>query len=227
MKSPLKLLLATGLLWAGLVMAQVNINTASPAQLDSLKGIGPSKAQAIVDYRKKNGPFKSVDDLQKVTGIGPATLKDLRGEISVSGTTRAPTATSTSGQQAAPAMPKQSRSATDAAATPTRRPEAPPPVTQEAARPAAPARPAMPKRDMPEDKPRPAPAPAPASTAKPLPPSVVAAPPRPAMPGMAPKPDSAPKPATATNLQPAAPAMPARPAAPAKPAQPARPAAVN
>lgn len=68
-----KLILAISgwLLFVGLAFAQVNINTASKDELDGLKGIGPTKAQAIVDYRTKNGPFNSVDDLQKVPGIGP------------------------------------------------------------------------------------------------------------------------------------------------------------
>ena len=74
MKSRFLLFLAAGFLWVGLAFSQVNINTANVDQLDGLKGIGPTKAKAIVDYRQKNGPFKSVDDLQNVPGIGPAYL---------------------------------------------------------------------------------------------------------------------------------------------------------
>lgn len=67
--------------------AAVNINTATQAQLEGLKGIGPAKAKAIVDYRTKNGPFKTVDELEKVPGIGPAILGKIKPEVSVSGET--------------------------------------------------------------------------------------------------------------------------------------------
>lgn len=75
------------LLSVSAALAAVNVNTATKEQLDSLKGIGPAKAQAIIDYRTKNGPFKSIDDLEKVPGIGPATLKEIRGEVSLTGAT--------------------------------------------------------------------------------------------------------------------------------------------
>ena len=68
-------------------LAGVNINTATQAELESLNGIGPVKAKAIIDYRKKNGEFKSVDDLEKVDGVGKATLSNLRKDVSVSGKT--------------------------------------------------------------------------------------------------------------------------------------------
>lgn len=76
-----------GLALAGinLAYAAVNINTATPAELDGVKGIGPSKAQAIVDYRSKNGPFKSLDDLKNVKGFGEKSIAKLKGELSVSG----------------------------------------------------------------------------------------------------------------------------------------------
>ena len=72
--------------------AAVNINTATQQQLESLNGIGPVKAKAIIDYRTKNGAFKSVDDLKKVSGIGDKTLEKLRKDIAVSGANTAPAA---------------------------------------------------------------------------------------------------------------------------------------
>ena len=63
--------------------AVVNINTASKDELIALPGIGPAKAQAIVDYRKLNGPFKTVDDLKNVKGIGAKRLDKLRAELTV------------------------------------------------------------------------------------------------------------------------------------------------
>ena len=84
------LLLAALLAYAGLALAAVNINTATKEELDALPGIGPVKAQAIVDYRTRNGPFKSLDDVKKVKGIGDATFDKIKGDISVSGATTTP-----------------------------------------------------------------------------------------------------------------------------------------
>lgn len=61
---------------------QVNINTADAATLSKeLNGIGEVKAKAIVDYRTQNGPFKTVEDLANVTGIGAATIEKNKSKI--------------------------------------------------------------------------------------------------------------------------------------------------
>ncbi len=61
----------------------VNINTAMQAQLMSLKGIGNSKAAAIIEYRNTVGPFATVDDLSKVKGIGAKTVEKNRQRLTV------------------------------------------------------------------------------------------------------------------------------------------------
>lgn len=63
---------------------RVNINEADAATLTrELNGIGPAKAQAIVDYREEQGAFVSVDELLEVKGIGVATLEKLRSQLTV------------------------------------------------------------------------------------------------------------------------------------------------
>jgi len=62
----------------------VSINSASAIELaQSLSGIGPVKAQAIVSYREQHGPFESLDQLVKVKGIGPRTLEKIRAQLNV------------------------------------------------------------------------------------------------------------------------------------------------
>lgn len=62
----------------------VNINTANATVLaDSIVGVGMGKASAIIDYRTQNGPFKSIDDLLKVKGIGTKTIDANRENLTV------------------------------------------------------------------------------------------------------------------------------------------------
>jgi competence protein ComEA len=61
----------------------LKINTASATDLEELSGIGEVLAATIVEYRDQNGPFASVDDLEDVSGIGPATLEEIRDQVTV------------------------------------------------------------------------------------------------------------------------------------------------
>jgi len=63
---------------------RININSATAQQLDTLPGVGPMTAKAIVSYRSQKGPFASVDDLLNVPGIGPAKLAAMKSKIRVS-----------------------------------------------------------------------------------------------------------------------------------------------
>ena len=79
-------LLPAGAAFAG----PVNLNSADAATLaKELDGIGPAKAQAIVEYRQKNGPFRSPEDLLKVDGIGERVLEQNRGNIRLNAARRA------------------------------------------------------------------------------------------------------------------------------------------
>jgi len=90
-----KLLLAfiTFVISTSIAMAAVNLNTATKDDLDKVKGIGPVKAQSIIDYRKKNGPFKSVDELENVKGFGSKSVNKVRSELTVNGVTNTKPAT--------------------------------------------------------------------------------------------------------------------------------------
>ncbi len=64
-------------------MTKININTAGKSQLETLPGIGSVKAQDIISYREKNGPFQSIEELTKVSGIGEKTLERIRDLITI------------------------------------------------------------------------------------------------------------------------------------------------
>lgn len=66
-----------------LLLGSININKANSAQLQTLHGIGPSKAQEILKYRKSHSGFKTVDELVNVKGIGPKTFQKLKPQVSV------------------------------------------------------------------------------------------------------------------------------------------------
>jgi competence protein ComEA len=77
---PLAAVLFPLMTWAG----PVNVNTADAETISAeLKGIGMSKANAIIDYRKKHGPFKNADELSLVKGIGERTVEMNRADIRV------------------------------------------------------------------------------------------------------------------------------------------------
>jgi competence protein ComEA len=61
----------------------VNLNSATSSQLDTLPGVGPSTAKAIISYRNRKGPFGKVEDLLNVPGIGPSKVAALRDEVTV------------------------------------------------------------------------------------------------------------------------------------------------
>ena len=86
-----RLLLALVLaLFAGAALAALNINSATKDELVALPGIGPAKAQAILDHRKAHGPFKSIEELKDVKGIGAKRFEKLKGELTVAGATPKP-----------------------------------------------------------------------------------------------------------------------------------------
>ena len=78
-------LVVAGLASIGVAMAAVNVNTASKEDLEALKDVGPVRAQAIVDYRNRHGAFRSLEDLDRVPGIGKATIDAIRKDVTFSG----------------------------------------------------------------------------------------------------------------------------------------------
>jgi competence protein ComEA len=65
----------------GATVAPISLNTATADQLDELEGIGPTTAQKILDWRKEHGGFRSVDDLQQISGIGPKRFESLKQKV--------------------------------------------------------------------------------------------------------------------------------------------------
>jgi competence protein ComEA len=70
--------------------AQVNLNTATVADLQELPGVGAKVAARIVEYRQKQGPFKRIEELMNIQGIGEKSFLKLRPQITVGGKTEAP-----------------------------------------------------------------------------------------------------------------------------------------
>jgi len=72
----------------------VNLNTASATQLEALPGIGAKTAARIIEYRQKNGPFKKIEELMNVRGVGEKNFLKLKSQITVAATQKAPHGTS-------------------------------------------------------------------------------------------------------------------------------------
>jgi comEA protein len=71
--------------------APLNLNTATADELEALPGIGPATATRIVEYRQKNGPFKKIEDLMNIKGIGEKSFLKLKPLVSVTPRSERPT----------------------------------------------------------------------------------------------------------------------------------------
>ncbi|TDY52941.1 competence protein ComEA [Paraburkholderia rhizosphaerae] len=107
-------------LCAGLAAA-VEVNTADQAALESVKGIGPVHAKAIIDERTKNGPFKDADDLAaRVKGIGPKSVKNLEAAgLTINGSGAPPSGAAKSTSKSTKAAPQTTATTTQAPAATT------------------------------------------------------------------------------------------------------------
>jgi competence protein ComEA len=134
LKKLLMLFLAIGFsLSAALAVAGVEVNSADETALESVKGIGPAHAKAILDERSKNGPFKDADDLvNRVKGIGPKSVQNLEAAgLTINGSSAPP-----AGKPAATTKSSKSTAAAPAATANTTG-TAPNPATTMAQTPAA------------------------------------------------------------------------------------------
>jgi len=98
-------------LGSNFALAVVNLNTATKDELVALPGIGPAKAQAILDYRAAHGPFKSIEELKDVKGIGAKRFEKLKGELTVAGGSTKPVARLTDKPAATPTRAAKSEAA--------------------------------------------------------------------------------------------------------------------
>ncbi|WP_410497553.1 ComEA family DNA-binding protein [Chitinibacter sp. S2-10] len=92
----------------GSAWAAVDLNTATQQQLEALNGIGPEKAKDIIDYRSKNGAFKTTEEIMKVPGIKEGTYNKIKADITVNGkVAKLPSAKAASGAKPASAPAKK------------------------------------------------------------------------------------------------------------------------
>jgi competence protein ComEA len=96
--------------------AALNLNTATKDELIALPGIGPAKAQAILDYRSAHGQFKSVEELKDVKGIGAKRFEKLKGELTVAPASTKPAAAGAEASQRMAKGPVTSGTKSDDAA---------------------------------------------------------------------------------------------------------------
>jgi competence protein ComEA len=68
---------------SSITYAAVDLNAASKEELETVKGIGPVKAGAVVEHRKHNGPYRKVDDLKETKGFGDKSVDKMRHEVAV------------------------------------------------------------------------------------------------------------------------------------------------
>jgi competence protein ComEA len=101
--------------------AAVEVNTADQAALESVKGIGPVHARAIIEERTKNGPFKDADDLvARVKGIGPKSVTNLEAAgLTINGSTKPPSAKASSAKRTATAASVPAESSMPPATAPS------------------------------------------------------------------------------------------------------------